>query len=229
MQVASSTPNDIPADRADRPPAGRPILSIGHSDHELARFLELLRRGGATAVADVRSQPFSQRLPQFNRLELERALREAGIAYIFLGDQLGGRPDRPSLYHADGRVDYSRVRATPEFQQGIDRLCRGRERFAIAMLCAEEDPLDCHRGLMIAPALVERGIEPSHIRGDGSIESMRQMEDRLLRETGIGGGMLHGLFATMVSPSERGQMLDEAYRTMARKKAFRLRAELAAE
>jgi uncharacterized protein (DUF488 family) len=189
------------------------------------RFLELLRGAGVTVVADVRSQPTSQRLPHFNRGELEHSLRAAGIAYVFLGEQLGGRPDRPSLYDADGRVDYGRVRQTHEFRQGIERLCRGMKSHTIAMMCAEEDPLDCHRGLMITPALVERGVEPGHLRGDGSVESTRAMQDRLLAQTKVGGGMLGGLFDAMLSDTERRQMLDEAYQAQARRKAFRQRAD----
>lgn len=95
------------------------------------------------------------------------------------------------------------------------------------MLCSEEDPLDCHRGLMIAPELQDLGITTLHLRGDGSMESMEQMEDRLLRETAVGASFLEGLFATLVTPEERRNMLAEAYRLQARRKAFRLRTDRA--
>jgi uncharacterized protein (DUF488 family) len=200
------------------------LLSVGHSNHELARFVELLRGARVTAVADVRSQPSSQRLPQFNGPELQRALSDAGIAYVFLGDQLGGRPDRPSLYDEEGRADYWRMRATAEFRRGLDRLCEGMASHTIAMLCAEEDPLDCHRGLMIAPALAERGVATSHLRGDGRIETAVQFESRLLAETKVGAGIVDGLFAAEISANERREILDEALRCQARRKAFRARA-----
>src|SRR5438067_441995 len=138
------------------------ILSIGHSNHEPARFLQLLQRAGVTAAADVRSQPYSQRQPHFNRPELQRWLQEHDIVYGFLGDLLGGRPQQPSLYDADGRVNYERVRRTKPFQQGLERLRKAGEEYVVAMFCAEEDPLACHRGLMIAPALLERGISSAH-------------------------------------------------------------------
>lgn len=205
--------------------APRCLLSVGHSNHELARFVELLGTAGVSAVADVRSHPSSQRLPQFNQPELQRALSEAGISYVFLGNQLGGRPDRPSLYDEEGRVDYWRVRATPNFQQGLDRLVGGIARHTIAMLCAEEDPLDCHRGLMIAPALAERGVATSHLRGDGRIETSAEFENRLLAETRVGAGMIDGLFAAEITAHERRQMLDEALRVQAKRKAFRLRSD----
>src|SRR5436309_764064 len=98
------------------------IYTVGHSKHSLARLLELLQAARVTAVADVRSHPFSQRHPQFNRPELEEGLKASGLAYVFLGDQLGGRPAQLSLYQEDGRIDYERVRATPRFRQGLERV-----------------------------------------------------------------------------------------------------------
>jgi uncharacterized protein (DUF488 family) len=196
----------------------RGVLTVGHSHHELPRLVELLRAAEVEAVADVRSHPFSRRLPQYNRPELEHGLAAAGIAYVFLGDLLGGRPDQPGLYDEEGRVDYARVRATNFFARGLDRVAQARKKYRVALLCAEEDPLDCHRGLMIAPALVERGIVPAHLRGDGSVESMAAMEDRLLAETGQ-----DGLFAQ--TEEDRREALETAYRVMAQKKAFRLRPD----
>jgi uncharacterized protein (DUF488 family) len=193
------------------------LFTIGHSQHELRRLVELLEEADVNAVADVRSHPYSRRLPQFNRPDLEEGLRSYGIVYVFVGDLLGGRPAQPDLYDADGRVDYRRVRGEEFFRHGLDRLGRAQEKYRVAMLCAEEDPLDCHRGLMIAPALAERGLPPVHLRGDGSQETNAAMEDRLLAAT-----RLDGLFAWI--DEERRAALEEAYRVMARKKAFRIRA-----
>jgi uncharacterized protein (DUF488 family) len=199
------------------------LFSIGHSHHDLAGFLGLLRRGAIAAVADVRSHPFSRRLPQFNRPELERALQALGMGYLFLGDRLGGRPDDPALYDAEGRVDYERVRATACFRAGLDTLLQAAGHGPVAMLCSEADPLDCHRGLMITPALVEVGIAPLHLGRDGTVETTAEMEERLLAETGVGAGVLDGLFAAQVTAEERRRLLAEAYRVMARRKAFRRR------
>src|SRR5205823_6911878 len=107
-------------------------------------------------------------------------------------------------------------------QQGLDRVCRALERFKLALLCAEEDPLDCHRGLMITPALGERGITPDHLHADGTVESTAQMESRLLSITKVGVGISDGLFAALLTAGERHQLLAEAYRLQARRKAYRL-------
>lgn len=197
------------------------LLSVGHSQHTLERFLALLREAGVTALADVRSSPFSRRHPQFNGPDLASALRETDIAYVYLGDQLGGRPRDRDVYDAEGQVDYELVRATAPFQSGLERLLRGAEEFRVAMMCSEEDPLDCHRGLMITPALGERGILPGHLRKDGRVETTPEMEARLLAETGVGEGLLDGLFAELIDREEKRAILAEAYRRMARRKAFR--------
>jgi hypothetical protein len=197
------------------------LRTIGHSNHELDRFLALLHGAGVTAVADVRSQPFSKRHPQFNGPELGDALDHCGIGYIFLGNALGGRPQSAGLYDAEGRADYERIRKTISFQQGLERLRLGLEEHTIALLCSEADPLDCHRGLMIAPALAEQGICAGHIHPDGRIESTAELEERLLAEAGQ-RDMVEGLFAAQWSEEERQRTLADAYRWMAKRKAFRL-------
>jgi hypothetical protein len=197
------------------------LFSIGHSNHDWPRFVELLRAAGVTAVADVRSQPYSRWLPQYNRNELAQGLQVQDIVYGFLGNLLGGRPQREDVYTLDGQVDYERVRATAAFRRGLDQLVEALDQHKVAMLCAEEDPLDCHRGLMIAPALVEGGILPVHLRGDGAVETTANMEDRLLTVTGCGANLMDGLFAGLISADERQQFLREAYRAQAKRKAFR--------
>jgi uncharacterized protein (DUF488 family) len=201
--------------------AGVRLLSVGHSNHDWPSFLTLLKQSGVTTLADVRSSPFSRRHPHFNKPALEHALREHGIAYVFLGDRLGGRPSSPALYDDEGRVDYERVRRSEAFQHGLEQLAHGRPGSIIAFLCSEEDPLDCHRGLMIAPALAARGLAPQHLRKDGSVETNEEMETRLLQETGIGAGLVDGLFAAMLTDEDRRALLAEAYRRMARGKAYR--------
>lgn len=202
--------------------AGARLISVGHSNHEWPEFVALLRRAGVTALADVRSSPYSGRYPHFNRESLSNAVRDEDIAYVFLGDLLGGRPGQPSLYDEDGRVNYERVQQTAPFQYGLHQLTRARTSYVVAFLCSEEDPLQCHRSLMIAPALSERGFPPHHLRKDGSLETNEQMERRLLQETGIGAGLIDGLFAATLTEEDRRSLLIEAYRCQARRRAYQL-------
>jgi len=207
---------------------GSRLFTIGHSNHEAEAFLALLRRAEIKAIADVRSSAASTRYPHFNRAELERFLKQKGITYLYLGDLLGGRPQGPSLYDENGRVDYERVRQMPFFEEGLGRVIKGQKQFRIALMCAEEDPLRCHRGLMIAPALVDRGFAPVHVRGDSTLESTAEMEKRLFKETKK-AEFLDGLFATTFSDDERRAWLREAYHEMAERRAFRQRPDSATE
>jgi uncharacterized protein (DUF488 family) len=198
------------------------LLSVGYSHHPLEDFLALLRGAGVTAVADVRTHPHSRFCPYANAPHFAETLGRAGIRYVFLGEQLGGRPAARELYDDEGRVDYELVRRTEAFRQGLERLERGVEQFIVAMLCGEEDPLDCHRGLMITPALVERGVVPGHLRRDGRVETTAEMEERLLTLTGTADGLTDGLFAGQLGAEDRRELVAEAYRRRARRVAFRL-------
>ena len=148
----------------------RAILTIGHSRHPIDRFLGLLRQHGVEVVVDARSQPASRFSPQFARKALERAVADAGLRYVFLGQALGGRPPDRACYDADGKLDHDRVERLDVYQRGIDQLLDEAARSQVCVLCAEEDPAHCHRRLLIARTLVRRGVEVQHIRGSGAIE-----------------------------------------------------------
>jgi uncharacterized protein (DUF488 family) len=191
-----------------------PILTIGHSNHPLLRFLDLLGRAEVTAVADVRSAPVSRFAPHFNKARLPESLHKKGIAYVFLGKELGGRPEQSALF-TDGVADYEKMAAVPEFRSGIERLIAGARSHRIAALCAEADPLDCHRCLLVGRALTEAGADVGHILSSGEIISHGQAEDRLVE--------LAGFTAEGLLPASRKERLDEAYRLRARKVAYGVR------
>jgi uncharacterized protein (DUF488 family) len=155
------------------------VLTIGHSNHSLEEFVALLRGHGVTACADVRSAPYSRRLPQFNREALEEGLRERGIEYVFLGRELGGRPSDPACYE-EGRVRYQRVAATELFKAGLERVLRGAKNYRLALVCAEREPLACHRTLLVSRALEGRGVAVAHIHADGRLETQEEAMTRLL-------------------------------------------------
>jgi len=110
---------------------------------------------------------------------VKRGLHDCGIKYVFLGGELGARSNNPSCY-IDGRVRYERLAQTPEFSKGIERLLRGMQTERIAVMCTEQEPLDCHRTILIARVLTERGVTVDHIHGDGSIESHPAAMRRLM-------------------------------------------------
>ena len=141
------------------------VFTIGHSRHGWEMFLEMLEAAGITALVDVRSSPRSRFAPWSNRARLEAALGEAGITYHFFGDALGGRPAGKHLYDAAGNLDYERMRQERFYRDGIARLGEvAAGEAAVCLMCSEEDPDRCHRSLLLAPQLIERGLEVVHLR-----------------------------------------------------------------
>lgn len=160
------------------------VYTVGHSTHTIEKFLELLERNGITALADVRSSPFSRHNPQFNKDDLSAELKKRGIAYVFVGKELGARSDDPSCYES-GKVRYDRLAATGLFKEGIDRVLRGAQKYPVALMCAEKEPLDCHRTLLVSRALEQRGVSIVHILSDGSLEPQQKTMSRLLDLVGL--------------------------------------------
>ncbi|WP_280478204.1 DUF488 family protein [Nocardia asiatica] len=160
------------------------MFTLGHSTHDLPSLVRLLCQHDVTAVADVRSVPASRFAPQFNRNSLERGLREAGIKYVFMGNELGARTDNASCY-VDGQVQYARLARTSEFSSGIERLVNGAQTERIAVMCSEGEPLDCHRTVLIARVLTERGLSIDHIHADGQLESHSSAMERLMVRFGL--------------------------------------------
>lgn len=155
------------------------MLTVGHSSHAVEYFASMLQKHGVTAVADVRSTPYSHFTPQFNREALKPALLASGLQYVFLGQELGARSTDPACYE-NGRVRYQRLARTEGFAEGVRRLLTGAASERIALMCTEKDPLDCHRTVLVAQSLVERGVAIDHVLGDGRLESHEEAMLRLL-------------------------------------------------
>lgn len=154
------------------------IYTVGHSNHSLEHFLGLLDSAGIEAVVDVRSFPFSRYAPQFNREGLSAALALSGVKYVFMGAELGGRPDGDEFYDEDDHVLYGHVAESDFFREGIDRIEEGLGRYRIALMCSEEDPTGCHRHLLVTRVLAERGVEVVHLRGDARTQSEQELRGR---------------------------------------------------
>ena len=147
-----------------------PLYTIGHSNQDMVAFLQLLKNNAIQVLVDVRSAPYSRYVPQFNKKEMEAAVTHAGMKYVFMGDAIGGKPPDPKYLDVNGRVMYYKVAASEMFQLSLDRLSKGKEDgWTIALVCAEEDPLKCHRHLLIANELeMKRNISVWHIRSDNT-------------------------------------------------------------
>jgi uncharacterized protein (DUF488 family) len=156
------------------------VFTIGHSTHSQERFIALLHQHGITALCDVRSKPYSRVNPQFNREELKRSLRACGIAYVFLGKELGARSEDPACCE-QGKVQYDRLAHTDLFRHGLERVQEGMKKYRLALMCAEKEPLECHRTILVARHLAAVGLDVRHIHADGRVESHADALSRLTR------------------------------------------------
>ncbi|MBI1775232.1 MAG: DUF488 domain-containing protein [Proteobacteria bacterium] len=195
---------------SDKPP----VFTIGHSNHSWEAFLDLVNRHAIEMIVDVRSVPSSRRYPWFARDALAKALKEAGHDYHYLGDRLGGRP-KDSICYAGGAIDYGRVAATPAFRSGLDELAELAVKHRLALMCAEREPMDCHRSILVCRHLAPLGFAVCHIHGDGRPEAQDEFEERLIQVTSSDDGpLLAGL-------EERPLQVQLAYNRRGRKMAFR--------
>lgn len=183
------------------------LFTIGHSDYPGSHVISLLRLHGVEAVADVRSSPYSQRVPQFNRETLEGSLKAAGLRYVFLGRELGARREEKECY-VEGRADYDLIAETAAFAEGLSRVRQGLVKMSIALLCAEHDPLTCHRMILVCRHLRATCPVIQHIRRDGGVESNQQAEQRLLKELGLGAS------------GATGSIIEQAYGLQGRRIAY---------
>jgi len=186
------------------------VYTIGHSTHEPERFVELLGMHGITAVGDVRSHPYSRMNPQFNRELLKTTLAAGGIAYVFLGAELGARSEDRTCYEG-GKVRYDRLAKTAPFRAGLERVREGMSRYKLALMCAEKEPLECHRGILVARHLEAAGIPVTHILADGSLEAHAAAMERLR-------GMLKLPESDLFRTAE--DILEDAYRMQGERIAY---------
>ena len=189
------------------------MYTIGYSPHTLEGFVDLLRRFRVTALADVRSKPYSAYRPEFNHKNLKKILPEQGINHIFLGRELGARYEDQSVY-VQGRADYELISSHELFKQGLQRLRQEAKQHTLVLMCAEKEPLHCHRTILISRHL-KNEVQIQHILADATVESHQDTEQRLLALYDLNRPELPGL------EQSRQARLDTAYLKQGRKIAWR--------
>jgi uncharacterized protein (DUF488 family) len=199
------------------------LFSIGHSNHTIGRFIELLNIHKISAIADVRSSPYSRFSEDFNQDILREHLQKEGIKYVFLGKQLGARTKNKDCY-VEGKAIYEKIASTDEFISGINRLKKGLEKYRISVMCAEKDPLTCHRAILVCRYMKGDDVAINHILGNGNIESHTQLERRMLSSRGMIKGEQECGVQLSLLPNivvcEQDSLLQEAYRLHGNKIAY---------
>lgn len=151
--------------------AAIPIYTIGYGNRTLEELIALLQQYDIRYLIDVRTSPYSRFKPEFGKEALEQALRPQGIRYVFMGQELGGRPTDPDCY-VDGKVDYDRVREKPFYQAGIQRVHTAwKKQLPVVLMCSELRPQECHRAKLIGETLTQLGLPVQHIGEQGQLQS----------------------------------------------------------
>jgi uncharacterized protein (DUF488 family) len=191
------------------------IFTIGHSNHPIERFIALLTQHRLEVLADVRSTPASRFNPQFNRKALEASLAANAIRYEFLGAELGARTEDPAC-HENGRVSYRCLAKTEAFRRGFERVLVLSQRCRVALMCAEYEPLDCHRTILVGRELTRAGVSFVHILRDGALETGEEADARLVDRMGLS---TQDLFATSDAGIAR-EIIDQAYELQSARIAY---------
>lgn len=158
------------------------LFTIGYSGRTIDDFIAILKQHKITALCDVRSMPYSSRNPQFNRELLKKALKSHSIEYVFLGEELGARSKEPSCY-VDGKAIYQKIADSTLFKNGLERIKLGMQKgYVLALMCAEKDPLTCHRSILICRNLRGQGIDIRHIIDNATMETQADLEKRLIAQ-----------------------------------------------
>lgn len=165
----------------DKPPQ---LWTVGHGRLPIEQFLDNLGMNAIESIVDVRTTPASVWAPQYNLVVLKRALSDAGVSYVPMGKELGGRPQEPRYYDADGHVFYRELAKSERFRSGIARLEAGAQRFRVAVMCSEAEPTKCHRNLLIGRVLRQIGHPVTHILADGKTAPF---DDHLVAAVGLPG------------------------------------------
>lgn len=207
------------------------LYTVGHSNLEIEDFISLLQQHQITAVADVRSSPYSRRFPQFNQTAIQKSLKAINVSYVFLGKELGARTEDSNCY-VEGKALYENIAKTELFSQGIQRIIKGLEHYKIALMCAEKDPITCHRTILVCRRLKQFDLDIHHILNDGSLESHSELEERLLQLFGLSSLQLQQPKVIQLSlfdrtpnsletpPKSRAESLSEAYQKQGNKIAY---------
>jgi uncharacterized protein (DUF488 family) len=196
------------------------IFTIGHSNHTIEQFILLLKQHQITALVDVRSMPYSRYNQQYNKEKLQGELNKNNIEYRFFGKELGARSENPNCYIGNKAV-YEKIARTEEFLSGLERVKKGLNQYNIALMCAEKDPINCHRAILISRYLKKKEIEILHILPNGQLESQTELEKRLIALFDLNLSQQLNLFDQNINLTKSEyELTEEAYALQGEKIAY---------
>lgn len=158
------------------------VYTVGHSNHSIEEFIQLLEKHNINCICDVRSMPYSRFTEQYNRENIKGFLSKYNIKYLFFGEEFGARREEKSLL-TNGMVDFEKVAKNEKFIKGIERIEKGLERgYRIALMCTEKEPIECHRTILVSRNLSIKGMNVLHILADGTAVCHEKIEEELVEK-----------------------------------------------
>ncbi len=157
------------------------IYTVGYAGFSRDTFIQELKKHGISVLIDVRSSPFSSFHSEYNKDILEAVLKKNNIYYRNYAKEFGARQDNFDLYTSDGYLDFEKVAKSDDFQSGLSKLRNSmKQGYVPALMCAEINPFDCHRAILVSRAFYECGCNVIHILPEGRTCSQTDLNKALL-------------------------------------------------
>lgn len=159
------------------------IYAIGHSNYQLEKLVDMLKKYNIDVVVDIRETPYSKYNVQYNKEVFQESLKKQGFKYIYMGNEFGARRSDKGTYTKEGYADFEKVEKEEIFLEGIERLVKGcKMGYKIALLGAMQDPIRCHRSILLGRVLEQRGFNIKYIMHEGNLSCQEDIEESLLEK-----------------------------------------------
>ena len=198
------------------------IFTIGHSNYNVEKLIDMLRYYNINCVVDIRGTPYSKYNVQYNKETIRNTLIKEGFVYIYMAKEFAAKRDNKESYNKEGYSDFEKVIYEDDFKNGIERLKNGCEKgYRIALLGAMQDPIRCHRSILVGRALVENGFNVKHILDDYSIVYQTDIEKSLLEKYFEDRNQMTIDYILGTNKSEK-EMIEESYRLANKEIGYRI-------
>ena len=198
------------------------IYTLGHSNYPFDKFIEILKKYDINCVVDIRSTPYSKYNTQYNKEFLHETLKNLGYTYIYMADEFGAKRKTKVSYNDEGYADFDKVILEDEFKRGIERLKVGcSKNYKIVLLGAMQEPIRCHRAILLGKELIKAGFDVKHIMHEGDLKVQSELEEQLLEKyfEDINQLTIDSLLGNAIS---REDMIKEGYKLANKEIGYRI-------
>ena len=188
------------------------IFAIGHSNYPYDKLIEMIKKYGIDCVVDIRETPYSKYNTQYNREVLRENLKSSGFTYVYMGHEFGAKRQTKESYNDDGYADFEKVIKEELFLKGIERITKGLQMgYKIVLLGAMQEPIRCHRSIMLGKYLNEKGFDVKYIMHEGNIVNQDYIEENLLNKYFSDRNQL-SIDSLLGTDKSREEMIEEGYK-----------------